>query len=184
MTLDALPSREQHRDRQVRAQGAGCRLHPAKVPGKGPGDQGRRRENDQQQIYQKIWEPGLSTAEKVTEVSGGEWEWTSSNRRSRSSAGPPISTARPGKGTTITIKLPLTLAILPSRWSRSAGRLRDSDGGRGRNRQRRPDQLSSVQGRQMASVRGRVVSLLRLGDLLCFHGPGTPRRPSLRRPPW
>ena len=23
-----------------------------------------------QQIYQKIWEPGLSTAEKVTEVSG------------------------------------------------------------------------------------------------------------------
>ncbi len=50
-----------------------------------------------QQIYQKIWEPGLSTAEKVTEVSGAEWEWTSSSRRSTSSAGPSISIACPDK---------------------------------------------------------------------------------------
>ena len=42
-----VPSREQHRHRSPRRwQGVGRRSHPAKVPGKGPGDQGRRGEND------------------------------------------------------------------------------------------------------------------------------------------
>jgi len=77
----------------------------------------------------------------------------------------------PGQGTIITIKLPLTLAILPSLLVEIRGDVfampletvseivKVSD-----------DQLSMVQGQQMAIVRGRAVSLVRLGDVLSFHG--------------
>ncbi len=77
----------------------------------------------------------------------------------------------PGQGTTITIKLPLTLAILPSLMVEIRGDVFAipmeavveivSVG---------PKQINAVQGRQMACVRGRTVSLLRLGDVLSFHG--------------
>ena len=124
-----------------------------------------------QQIYQKIWEPGLSTADKVTEVSGRGMGMDIVKSKIDELSGTTDIDSVPGQGTTITIKLPLTLAILPSLMVEIRGDVFAI-----------PmetvveivsvtrSQLSSVQGRQMASVRGRVVSLLRLGDLLAFHG--------------
>ena len=83
-----------------------------------------------------------------------------------------ISSER-GKGTTITIKLPLTLAILPSLMVDIAGDVFampmeavTETVSVGRNHVR------TVHGRQMTTVRGRVVSLVRLGDLLSFHRAG------------
>ncbi len=83
-----------------------------------------------------------------------------------------ISSER-GKGTTITIKLPLTLAILPSLMIEIAGGVFAMPMEAvteivivGRN------QVRSVCGWPMATVRGRVVSLVRLGDLLSFHRAG------------
>ena len=128
-----------------------------------------------QQIYQKIWEPGLSTAEKVTEVSGRGMGMDIVKSKIEELSGTAEITSLPGQGTTITIKLPLTLAILPSLMVEirkdvfaipmecvveivSVA----------------PSRLNSVQGRQMANVRGRVVSLLRLDDLLFFHDDRTP----------
>jgi two-component system chemotaxis sensor kinase CheA len=123
------------------------------------------------QIYQKIWEPGLSTAEKVTEVSGRGMGMDIVKSKIEELSGTADIDSRPGQGTTITIKLPLTLAILPSLMVEIGGdvfalpieavaeivSVSES-------------QLSSVQGRRMATLRGRVVPLLRLGDLLAFHG--------------
>jgi two-component system chemotaxis sensor kinase CheA len=124
-----------------------------------------------QQIYQKIWEPGLSTAEKVTEVSGRGMGMDIVKSKIDNLNGTAEIDSAPGKGTTITIKLPLTLAILPSLMVEIRGdvfaipmeavvEIVNVAG----------NQMTSVHGRQMARVRGRVVSLLRLGDLLSFHG--------------
>ena len=126
-----------------------------------------------QQIYQKIWEPGLSTAEKVTEVSGRGMGMDIVKSKIDDLSGTVDINSAPGQGTTITIKLPLTLAILPSLMVEIRGDVFAI-----------PmeavveivsvaqNQVNSVQGRQMACVRGRTVSLLRLGDLLSFHGAG------------
>jgi two-component system chemotaxis sensor kinase CheA len=124
-----------------------------------------------QQIFQKIWEPGLSTAEKVTEVSGRGMGMDIVKSKIDELSGAVDINSVPGQGTTITIKLPLTLAILPSLMVEIRGDVFAI-----------PmetvveivsvaqNQVNSVQGRQMACVRGRTVSLLRLGDLLSFHG--------------
>ena len=76
-----------------------------------------------------------------------------------------------GKGTTIRIKLPLTLAILPSLMVEIAGEIFalpmeavTEIVSVGRN------QVRTVRARPMATVRGRVVPLVVLADLLTFHG--------------
>ncbi|MEI8374488.1 MAG: Hpt domain-containing protein [Planctomycetota bacterium] len=124
-----------------------------------------------QQIYQKIWEPGLSTAEKVTEVSGRGMGMDIVKSKIDELSGTVDINSVPGQGTTITIKLPLTLAILPSLLVEIRGDVFAI-----------PmeavveivsvaqNQVNAVHGHQMACVRGRTVSLLRLGDLLSFHG--------------
>jgi two-component system chemotaxis sensor kinase CheA len=126
-----------------------------------------------QQIFQKIWEPGLSTAEKVTEVSGRGMGMDIVKSKIEELNGAADVASLPGRGSTITIKLPLTLAILPSLMVEIGGDVFAipmeavieivSV---------RRDQVSKVQGRAIARVRGRVVSLLRLGDLLSFHRAG------------
>jgi two-component system chemotaxis sensor kinase CheA len=67
-----------------------------------------------QQIYQLIWLPGLSTAEKLTEVSGRGVGMDIVRSTIDALNGTTEIESEPGRGTTLTIKLPLTLAILPS----------------------------------------------------------------------
>jgi two-component system, chemotaxis family, sensor kinase CheA len=126
-----------------------------------------------QQIQQLIWKPGLSTAEKVTDVSGRGMGMDIVKAKIEELSGAVEIASEKGKGTTIRIKLPLTLAILPSL-------MVDIDGeffavpmeavteivSAGR------DGVRTVQGRPMATVRGRVISLVRLGDLVTFHRGG------------
>jgi two-component system chemotaxis sensor kinase CheA len=119
-----------------------------------------------QQIYQLIWEPGLSTAERVTEVSGRGMGMDIVKSKIEDIHGTVELDSTPGQGTTITIKLPLTLAILPSLMVQidrdvfamplesvvEIVRVNRSE-------------LRTVHGRSVAHVRGRVISVLRLGDL-------------------
>ena len=111
-----LPSRQQHRhpgDR--RRQGARRRPHPAsKALEKGLVTAADAEKMTRQQIYQLIWEPGLSTAEKVTEVSGRGMGMDIVKSKIEDLNGTVELDSEPGQGTTLTIKLPLTLAILPS----------------------------------------------------------------------
>jgi two-component system chemotaxis sensor kinase CheA len=65
-----------------------------------------------EQVYALIWEPGFSTADKVTEVSG-RGVGTDVVKRNVTALGGSISIqTTPGRGTTFRVKLPLTLAIL------------------------------------------------------------------------
>lgn len=66
------------------------------------------------QILNLIWEPGFSTAEKITEVSGRGMGMDIVRSKIELLNGKIDVQSEIGVGTTITIQLPLTLAILPS----------------------------------------------------------------------
>jgi two-component system, chemotaxis family, sensor kinase CheA len=123
----------------------------------------------QHQIFQLIWEPGLSTAEKITEVSGRGMGMDIVRAKIEDLNGTVELDSTVGVGTTITIKLPLTLAILPSLLVviegdviampvESVSEIVPL----------RIDDLSSVHGMQTADVRGRVVSVVKLSDLFSW----------------
>ncbi|GAB6165273.1 chemotaxis protein CheA [Thermostilla marina] len=123
-----------------------------------------------QQIYQLIWEPGLSTAEKVTEVSGRGMGMDIVKSKIEDLNGTVEIDSKPGEGTTITIKLPLTLAILPSLLVEihkdvfampieavaEIVRLR-------------PEYLTTVHGLRTARIRERVISVVELSDLFGWY---------------
>jgi two-component system, chemotaxis family, sensor kinase CheA len=116
------------------------------------------------EIHQLIWLPGFSTAEKVTEVSGRGVGMDIVRTKIEELNGSIDIDSELGCGATLTIKLPLTLAILPSLMVEIDG---DAfavplesvaeivNVGR--------EDIHTVQGRPMASVRDRVVPILTLG---------------------
>ncbi len=122
------------------------------------------------QLFQLIWEPGLSTAQKVTEVSGRGMGMDIVKSKIEELNGTVDLQSEPGQGTTMTIKLPLTLAILPSLMVEI-----DSDvfamplESVVEIVSVRPQDITTVHGQWTARVRGRVVSLVRLEQLLLFH---------------
>lgn len=64
------------------------------------------------EVYQLIFAPGFSTADQVTDVSGRGVGMDVVKRNIEGLGGRVELSAVPGKGTTVTIRLPLTLAIL------------------------------------------------------------------------
>jgi two-component system chemotaxis sensor kinase CheA len=67
-----------------------------------------------QQLFQLVWLPGLSTAEKVSEVSGRGVGMDVVRSKVEELNGTVDLESESGRGTTVLIRLPLTLAILPS----------------------------------------------------------------------
>ncbi len=125
-----------------------------------------------QEIYQLIWQPGLSTAEKVTEISGRGMGMDIVWAKISELNGSVEIDSTPGLGTTMTIKLPLTLAILPSLMIQIDGEtfalpieavgeivhLKGSD-------------MYTIQGRWVARVRNTVISVVHLRDLFRWNQP-------------
>jgi two-component system chemotaxis sensor kinase CheA len=64
------------------------------------------------EIYNLIFEPGFSTAEKVTNLSGRGVGMDVVKRNITALRGTVGVSSRPGLGTTVTVRLPLTLAII------------------------------------------------------------------------
>ncbi len=120
-----------------------------------------------QQTYQLIWEPGFSTAEQITEVSGRGMGMDIVRSKIEQISGTVELDSQVGIGTTITIKLPLTMAILPSLLTVVSGsvyavpvesvveivRFKRTE-------------LVTVHGHKAARVRGRVVSVVELSEVL------------------
>jgi two-component system chemotaxis sensor kinase CheA len=126
-----------------------------------------------QQIYQFIWLPGFSTAEKVTEVSGRGVGMDIVRSKIEELNGSIEIDSELGRGTTLTIKLPLTLAILPSLMVNIDGDVFAiplesvveivNIGSR---------ETHTVHGNRMATVRDRVVPILALANLFRWHQRG------------
>jgi len=124
----------------------------------------------QHQIYQLIWEPGLSTAQKVTEVSGRGMGMDIVKSKIEDLSGTVDLESELGKGTTLTIKLPLTLAILPSLMVdidsdifamplESVVEIVSI----------KKQDLSTVHGQKTARVRGRVISMVALDEIFQWN---------------
>jgi len=125
---------------------------------------GSRRLSDHQ-LIQFIWHPGLSTAEKITDISGRGVGMDIVKSRIESLNGTVDVRSEPGVGTTFSIRLPLTLAILPVLLTRIGGEAyaipldhlaEVVEVG--------PDEIYRVQGRPSIEIRGRIISLLTLDD--------------------
>lgn len=130
-----------------------------------------------QQAYQLIWEPGFSTAEAVTEVSGRGMGMDIVRSKIEQLSGIIRLDSELGVGTTITIKLPLTMAILPSLLTvicddvfaipvESVSEIVRVRG----------QELKTVHGLSTARVRGRIISVVELPQLFRWKRPAPPAR--------
>ncbi len=127
-----------------------------------------------QEIYQLIFLPGLSTAEKVTEVSGRGMGMDIVKSKIEDLSGVIELDSTPGVGTKVSIRLPLTLAILPSLlveigddvYAMPIEVVREIVCARREN-------ILTVHGQRTARIRQRVISLVELDEL--FHGIGSYR---------
>jgi len=127
----------------------------------------------EEEIFALIFAPGFSTAEKVTDVSGRGVGMDVVHRNIEKLRGKVEIKSVAGQGTTFTIVLPLTLAIIDGmlvgvgedRYIIPTLSVRESF-------RPRPGMVSTVHERgEVVSVRGRLTPLLRLGQHL-----GTPYR--------
>ena len=117
------------------------------------------------EIFALIFQPGFSTAEKVTDLSGRGVGMDVVRRNIENLRGKIEIQSLPGQGTTFTILLPLTLAIIDGmlvgvgddRYIIPTLSVRESF-------RPRPGMVKTVQERgEVVSVRGRQTPLLRLG---------------------
>ncbi|MBT4285939.1 MAG: chemotaxis protein CheA [Deltaproteobacteria bacterium] len=120
------------------------------------------------EIYQLIFMPGFSTAEKVTNVSGRGVGMDVVKKGIEALRGTVDVDSNPGKGSTITLKLPLTLAIIdglllsigpenfiiPLAAVKECIELTQKD-------------VEAAHGRHVINVRGQIVPYIRLKDQ--FH---------------
>ncbi|MCM0082891.1 chemotaxis protein CheW [Geomonas sp. Red32] len=124
-----------------------------------------------EEVCQLIFLPGFSTAAQVTDLSGRGVGMDVVQRNVLALGGRIQLSSEPGKGTSVTISLPLTLAIVDG-LSVSVGEERfivpvsvmiES-------LQPSPDQLKMVNGREVVRVRGDYLPILRLHQLFAIDG--------------
>lgn len=119
----------------------------------------------EQQLIQFIWHPGLSTAEQITDISGRGVGMDIVKSRIENLSGTVDVRSEPGAGTTFTIRLPLTLAILPVLLTRIGGETYAIPLDHLAEIVEVPaDEIRPIQGRPTIDLRGRVISLLTLDD--------------------
>jgi two-component system chemotaxis sensor kinase CheA len=123
---------------------------------------------DERSIFDLIFAPGFSTAEKITDLSGRGVGMDVVRRNIERMRGKIEIESAVGRGTTFTISLPLTLAIIEGllvgvgdqRYVIPTLSVRESF-------RPLPSMVTTVQGRgEMVSVRGRLTPVLRLGEHL------------------
>jgi len=120
-----------------------------------------------EEVFKLVFHPGLSTAEKITSVSGRGVGMDVVKKNIESLRGKIEINSIPGKGTTFTIRLPLTLAVIDGQIVR-IGQHRYIIPINSIVRSLRPTrrQLSSVQNRgEMILERGELMPLVRLHKL-------------------
>lgn len=121
-----------------------------------------------QEAYQLIFAPGFSTAEKVTEISGRGVGMDVVLRNVEAMHGKITLDSRPGRGTTFSIQLPLTMAIIEGTLIR-VGRERFILPTLSMYESIRPtgNMVFSVAGKgEMVHLRNETIPLYRLGRLL------------------
>ncbi len=122
------------------------------------------QEMSDEDIFKLIFHAGLSTAKKITDVSGRGVGMDVVKKNIESLRGKIEISSVPGQGTTFTIRMPLTLAIIDGQVVRiGSNRYIVPINSIIRTLSPKPEQLSSLQDRgEMVMVRGRLLPLVRL----------------------
>lgn len=120
-----------------------------------------------QRIYNLIFEPGFSTAEQVSDVSGRGVGMDVVRRNIRDLGGNVSIDSQAGRGSTVTIRLPLTLAILDGQLARIGGETYIvSLISMVESLQMKSEQLSSVTGQsELYRLRDEYIPIIRVGTL-------------------
>ena len=120
-----------------------------------------------EELTRLIARPGFSTAEEVTGLSGRGVGIDVVMNRVRSLGGSVDIRSVPGQGTTVSLKLPLTLAIVRSLLARAEGELYAIPLTHVLETVELPqDALRTVRGKEVAMLREDVLPVLRLRDLV------------------
>jgi two-component system, chemotaxis family, sensor kinase CheA len=120
-----------------------------------------------EELTRLIARPGFSTAEEVTGLSGRGVGIDVVMNRVRSLGGSVDIRSVPGQGTTVSLKLPLTLAIVRSLLARAEGELYAIPLTHVLETvELPPDALRTVRGKEVAMLREDVLPVLRLRDLV------------------
>jgi two-component system chemotaxis sensor kinase CheA len=121
----------------------------------------------QRDIFNLIFEPGFSTAEKVTNISGRGVGMDVVRKQISRLKGHIDIDSTPGNGTTITIRLPLTLAIMQSLLVEAGGEVFAIPLSAVVESVRlKPEEIQSVGDAEVIKRHGRVVPLGNLGDTM------------------
>ena len=151
--------------------GIDCERIRTKIVAKGLMSKTEARDLAERELIAFIWHPGLSTAETITEISGRGVGMDIVKSRIENLSGTVDVRSVTGQGTTFTIRLPLTLAIMSSLLVRIydevyAIPLDHID----EIVEVRPSQIYRVQGRPAIEIRKKIVALVALGDVFRWGG--------------
>ena len=130
-----------------------------------------RTELSDEELFRIISRPGFSTAETVTDLSGRGVGIDAVYNRVRTLGGSVDMRSVPGKGTTVTMRLPLTLAIVRSLLARigdetyAVPMTHVSE-----TVELAPSILRAVKGKEVLMLREEVLPVMRMRQLLGFEG--------------
>jgi two-component system chemotaxis sensor kinase CheA len=130
-----------------------------------------------EETFALIFAPGFSTAEQVTSLSGRGVGMDVVKRTIEGLRGSIDVASRPGQGSTVTLRLPLTLAILDgmlvrvgdARYSIPLGAVEEC-------LELPLAEVEAARGRSFLDIRGQLVPYLRLADLFGSDGPRDPHQ--------
>lgn len=129
--------------------------------------EGTRSELSDDELIRLISRPGFSTAERVTDISGRGVGIDAVQTRVRALGGSVEIRSVPGKGTTVTVRLPLTLAIVRALLARAGEELFALPMTHiNETVELRSARLSRVKGREVLVLREEVLPLLRMRGLM------------------
>ena len=127
-----------------------------------------------EELFRIISQAGFSTADKVTDLSGRGVGIDAVHNRVRSLGGSVDIRTAPGKGTTVTLRLPLTLAIVRSLLARIGDETYAIPMTHvSETVELHPQIMHTLKGREVLMIREQVLPLIRLRQLLHYEGDAT-----------
>jgi len=155
--------------------GIKCEKVRDKIVAKGLVSKAEARDLTDRELIAFIWHPGMSTAETITEISGRGVGMDIVKSRIENLNGTVDVRSISGQGTTFTIRLPLTLAIMSSLLVRIfdevyAIPLDHID----EIVEIRSSQIYRVQARPAIEIRKKIIALVALGDVFHWGGGNHP----------
>lgn len=136
-----------------------------------------RTELSDDELVRLISRSGFTTAERVTDISGRGVGIDAVMNRVRSMGGAVEIRSREGKGTTVTVRLPLTLAIVRALLARVRGEVYAVPMAHvNETVELVPQALRRVRGREVMTMRDDVLPLIRFNDLVHLPADGDEAR--------